>query len=239
VAAPFAFLIPGQDAGDWEEPMVRLHGFRFSNYHNVVKVVLLEKGIPFEEVVTYPPADEAYRAKNPTGKYPCLEIENGTFLGESKVILNYLEDAYPDVPLLPAEPSKRARVRELMEVIDLYLELPARRLYPEVFSRAGKVSDEVRGAVRPLLSQGVAALKELARLDPYIAGADLSLADFSATFHLVPVSIASKAIYGEDFLAALPAVKRHRELMNQRETVQRVRAEQLADQQSFMQRPTG
>ncbi len=219
--------------------MLRLHGFRFSNYHNVVKVVLLEKGIPFEEVVTYPPADEAYRAKNPTGKYPCLEIETGTFLGESKVILNYLEDAYPDVPLLPAEPSKRARVRELMEVIDLYLELPARRLYPEVFSRVGKVSDEVKSAVRPLLAQGVAGLKELTRFDPYIAGRDLSLADFSAAFHLVPVSIASKAIYGEDVLAALPAVKRHRELMNQRELVQRVRAEQLADQESFMQRPTG
>jgi len=64
----------------------------------------------------------------------------------------------------------------------------------------------------------------------------------------VPVSIASKAIYGENVLAALPAVKRHRELMDRREFVQRVRAEQLADEQgsragrarwsSFMQRPT-
>ena len=57
--------------------MLRLHGFRFSNYHNLVKVVLLEKGVNFEEVITYPPADEAYRAKNPTGKYPYLEIEDG------------------------------------------------------------------------------------------------------------------------------------------------------------------
>ena len=214
--------------------MLRLHGFPFSNYHNVVKVVLLEKGLEFEEVVTYPPAAEAYRAKNPTGKYPCLEIEDGTFLGESKVILNYLEDAYPDVPLLPANPLERARVRELMEVIDLYLELPARRLYPEVFSSVGKVSDEVKSAVRPLLAQGVAGLKELARFDPYIAGPELSLADFSAAFHFVPVSIASKAIYGENVLAALPAVKRHRELMDRRELVQRVRAEQVADEQSFM-----
>src|SRR5712692_1368247 len=87
---------------------------------------------------------DAYRAKNPTGKYPCLEIEDGSFLGESKVILNYLEDAYPDVPLLPENPLERARVRELMEVIDLYLEWPARSLYPEVFSAVGKVSDEVK-----------------------------------------------------------------------------------------------
>src|SRR5262249_13430705 len=222
----------------WEEGMLRLHGFPFSNYHNVVKVVLLEKRLDFEEIITYPPADDAYRAKNPTGKYPCLEIEDGTYLGESKVILNYLEDAYPDVPLLPANPLKRARVRALMEVIDLYLELPARRLYPEVFSSVGKVSDEVKSAVRPLLAQGVAGLKELARFDPYIAGPELSLADFSAAFHFVPVSIASKAIYGENVLAVLPAVKRHRELMNSRETVRRVRAEQAADEQRFMQRPT-
>jgi glutathione S-transferase len=124
-----------------------------------------------------------------------------------------------------------------MEVIDLYLELPARRLYPEVFSSAGKVSDEVKSAVRPLLAQGVAGLKELARFDPYIAGPELTLADFSAAFHFVPVSIASKAIYGEDVLAALPAVKRHQELMDRRELVRRVRAEQLADRQTFMQRP--
>jgi glutathione S-transferase len=218
--------------------MLRLHGFRFSNYHNVVKVVLLEKGIAFEEVIAYPPADDAYRAKNPTGKYPCLEIEDRIFLGESKVILDYLEDAHPNVPLLPANPVERARVRELMEVIDLYLELPARRLYPEVFSSAGKVSDEVKSAVRPLLAQGVGGLEKLARFEPYIAGPELSLADFSAAFHFVPVSIASKAIYGEDVLAALPAVKRHRELMDRREFVRRVRAEQLADQESFMRRPT-
>jgi glutathione S-transferase len=218
--------------------MLKLHGFPFSNYHNVVKVVLLEKGLAFEEVVTYPPADAAYRAKNPTGKYPCLELEDGTFLGESKVILAYLEDAYPDVPLLPADSSARARVRELMEVIDLYLELPARRLYPEVFSSGGTVGAEVKDAVRPLLAQGVAALKELARFDPYLAGSTLSLADFSATFHFVPVAIATKTIYGENVLGSLPGLKRHREVMARRECVQRVRAEQLADERRFMQRPT-
>ena len=218
--------------------MLRLHGFRFSNYHNVVKVVLLEKGLEFEEVISYPPADDAYRAKNPTGKYPCLETEDGALLGESKVILNYLEDAYPDVALLPADPLERARVRELMEVIDLYLELPARRLYPEVFSQTGKVSEEVKTTVRPLLAQGVAGLRALARFDPYIAGSVLTLADFTAAFHFVPVSIASKAIYGEDVLSSLPAVQRHRELMDRRETVRRTRAEQMADEQSFMQRPS-
>ena len=216
--------------------MLRLHGFAFSNYHNLVKVVLLEKGIDFEEVTSYPPADDSYLSKNPTGKFPCLELEDGSFLGESRVILDYLEEVYPRVALLPSDPLRRAHVRELMNVIDLYLELPARRLYGEVFSSEGKVSAETKEAVRPLLERGVAGFRELARFEPYVAGPDLTLADFSVSFHFPPVSIASKAIYGQDILTGVPGLKAHRELMGERECVERVRTHQLADQAIFMNR---
>jgi len=212
--------------------MLRLHGFASSNYHNVVKLALLEKGLPFEEVTSYPPADEAFRARNPTGKFPCLETEDGTLLGESKVILNYLEEAYPEVPLLPAKPVDRARVRELMEIVDLYLELPARRLYGEVLF-GGKVSDEVKGTVRDELERGALGLRARARFAPYIAGPTLTLADFGAAIHLPLVSIASKAIYGEDLLAALPAVRAHRQLMNERESMKRVKADRREDVPRF------
>ena len=87
--------------------MLRLHGFSFSNYHSLVKVVLIEKGIEFDEVTVFPPADQDYLSKNPTGKFPCLELEDGTFLGETQVILNYLEEAYPRTPLLPTDPLAR------------------------------------------------------------------------------------------------------------------------------------
>ena len=214
--------------------MLRLHGFAASNYHNVVKAVLIEKGIAFEEVTSRPPADAAYEAKNPTGKYPCLETENGSLLGESKVILNYLEEAYPNGRLLPIDPVDRARVRELMEVIDLYFELPARRLYPEALF-GGKVSDEVKDEVRLEIVRGVAGLKERARFDPYIAGPELSLADFSAAIHLPLVSIAIKAIYGEDLLSTIPGVKGHRKLMGERQSLQRVKADRQADVPKLMQ----
>ncbi len=212
--------------------MLRLHGFASSNYHNVVKLVLIEKGIAFEEVTVYPPADEAYTSKNPTGKFPCLETEDGSLLGESKVMLNYLEDAYPDVRLLPEDPLGRARVRELMEVIDLYLELPARTLYPEALF-GGKVSDEVKDAARLMLIRGVTGLKQRARFEPYIAGPELSLADFGAAIHLPLISITSKAIYGDDLLATIPAVSAHRELMNERQSMQRVKAERRDDVPHF------
>ncbi len=216
--------------------MLRLHGFAFSNYHNIVKVVLLEKRVDFEEVTSYPPADDSYLAKNPTGKFPCLELEDGSFLGESKVIVNYLEEVYPQVALLPKDPLKRARARELMDVVDLYLEWPARRLYGEVFSSEGKVSDETREAVRPLLDQGIAGFNELARFDPYVAGPDLTLVDFSVAFHFPAIAIASKAIYGENLLRGVPGALDHKRLMDERDCVQRVRSDQLIGEKSFMSR---
>jgi len=214
--------------------MLRLHGFASSNYHNVVKLALIEKGVAFEEVTAYPPADEAYAAKNPTGRYPCLELEDGSFLGESKVILNYLEEVYPEPRLLPADPLERALARELMEVIDLYLEWPARRLYPEALF-GGKVSDEIKAEARLEMARGVAGLAERARFDPYILGAEFSLVDLSAAIHLPLFSIVTQAIYGEDLLADIQGLSAHRKRMGERPSVQRIKAERREDVAKFMQ----
>jgi len=129
--------------------MLTLHGFAFSNYHNIVKHALMYKGIPFEEHIVYPGTPELL-AVNPAGKVPAMTTEDGTSLAESSVLVDYLEDAYPAVPLYPAEPEARARVRQLMKVSELYLDLPSRRLLPAVLGNAAidqAVKDEVRTAV--------------------------------------------------------------------------------------------
>ena len=84
--------------------MLTLHGFAFSNYHNIVKHALMHKGIPFEEHIVYPGTPELL-AVNPAGKVPAMTTEDGTPLAESSVLVDYLEDAYPAVPLYPAEPG--------------------------------------------------------------------------------------------------------------------------------------
>ena len=71
------------------------------------------------------------------GKVPYLEVD-GTRLRESEVILEYLEEAYPQKPLLPKDPLARAKVRELITVIELHLELVARRLYGACSSAASR-----------------------------------------------------------------------------------------------------
>ncbi len=84
--------------------MLRLHGYSSSNYYNVPKLALLEKGVSFEEVVSYTGVGPKYRPeyldKSPLGKVPALETDEG-FISESRAILEYIERAHPEHPLLP------------------------------------------------------------------------------------------------------------------------------------------
>ena len=122
--------------------MLKLCGFRISNYHNKVRIVLLEKGIEFEEDdACTPKQTDEYLARSPMGKAPFLELDGGRRLSESQVICEYLEEAYPQKPLLPKDPFERAKVRELVTYMELHMELPARRLYGQVFFKRGNVSE--------------------------------------------------------------------------------------------------
>ena len=96
--------------------MLILHGFPYSNYHNIVKHALMIKGIPFEEHIVYPNAPEMM-AVNPTGKVPAMTTEQGTHIAESSVLVDYLEDAYPDVPLYPADPDARDNAADFRDYI--------------------------------------------------------------------------------------------------------------------------
>src|SRR4026209_2217585 len=85
--------------------MLKLCGCHVSNYHNKARIVLLEKGVPFEEDATCRPSQqEEFLARTPIGKVPFLELDGGRRLSESEVIFEYLEDAYPQQPLVPEEP---------------------------------------------------------------------------------------------------------------------------------------
>ena len=211
--------------------MIKLCGFRISNYHNKVRIALLERGIPFEEDENVKPSQqEEYLAKSPMGKVPFLLVD-GTLLRESGVILEYLEDAYPQKPLLPKDPLARAKVRELVTVIELHLELVARRLYPGAFF-GGTNSDSAKQAAEKDLAKGVRALKALAKFEPYIAGKELTLADCAAAVHLPLVTMSTKITYGRDFLEELPQVKPYLKMLGERPAFARVAADRKAAQEA-------
>src|ERR1700757_2899131 len=112
--------------------MLKLHGFVVSNYFNMVQLALIEKGLPFEIVTTYPNNSPEFLAHSPRGKVPFLQTEHG-YINETSAILDYLEESQGGVPLLPSDPFARAQVRALMKEIELYIELPARQCFGEAF----------------------------------------------------------------------------------------------------------
>ena len=206
--------------------MLTLAGFSVSNYHNKVKLALYEKGIAFDEQLNWASKDEETLCCSPLGKVPFLKTDQGA-LCESQVILEYLEDAFPENPLLPADPWQRAKVRELIAFMELHLELVARRLYPQAFF-GGKVSESLIERTRPELERNVAAFARLARFSPFVAGERFTLADCAAYVHLPLVSMTSRAIWGEDLIAGLP-VRDYLKRMRERPAVQRVDAERKAN----------
>ena len=209
--------------------MLKLCGFHLSNYHNKVRLALLEKGVAFEEDATCKPSQkDEFLARSPLGKVPFLEVD-GERLRESQVICEYLEDAYPQTPLYPQAPLARAKVRELIQFIELHMELVARRLYAEVFF-GGKVSSETKDRVRKDIEKGVRGFRALAKFDPFIAGKDLTLADCAAFVHLPLVSLATRIAYGRDALEELPEVKRYLKMLGERPAFAKVNEDRKAAQ---------
>ena len=208
--------------------MITLHGFPVSNYYNKVKLALFEKNVPFTEVAAYPakltPAD---LAASPLGKIPFITTPHGT-LCESQVIVDYLELAYPQPPLMPADPFAAAKVCELIAYIDLHVELVARELYSQAFF-GGTISPSSQARVRKQLEKNITALKSLIKFAPYAAGNTFTQADCAAFVSLPLVGMATKAIYGEDLLL-LGGVdyKAYIKMIGERPSAQKVLADRKA-----------
>ncbi len=210
--------------------MLTLCGFAASNYYNKVKLALLEKEVPFAEKLVWVDRSPALLEKSPLGKVPYFEIGDKV-LSESQPMLDYLEDAYPQNPLLPADPFERARIRHLIQFIELHLELVAREIYAEAFF-GGKVSDETKQRVGKVLKRNTAAFGKLAKFSPFIAGDTFTMADCAALAHLPLVGSASKVIYGEDMLADYP-VRDYVKMLAQRATVQKVDADRKENREAM------
>lgn len=212
--------------------MITLCGTPLSNYHNKVKLVLLEKGLPFEEKLVKPGSDSARHGGSPLGKVPYLETPQGT-LCESQVIVDWIEHAQPNPPLLPADPWAAAKLRELTTCLELHLELATRQLYPQAFFKT-PLPEKFVERVRPQIDQGLAAFVQLARFGPHVGGAEFTLADCAAYVHLPLVAMATRLVYGSDLLAAAGIDwKAYVKQVEQRPSAQRVSAERKAAQQAL------
>ncbi|MDZ7827801.1 MAG: glutathione S-transferase family protein [Gammaproteobacteria bacterium] len=128
---------------------VTVYDHPLSPYSQKVKIALLEKDIPFEaplpEAIGSGSTSGSFVAANPRGEVPAL-IDGDTAVFDSTVILEYIEDRWPQPALLPASAADRARVRMIEDVMDTHYEAINWGLSEiENFGRAsGELADELR-----------------------------------------------------------------------------------------------
>jgi glutathione S-transferase/RNA polymerase-associated protein len=105
--------------------MIRLYDHPLSPYAQKVRIALREKGQPFEAITPSGfgagPGLEDFLAASPRGEVPAL-VDGEVSIFDSTIILEYIEDAWPEPPILPAGPAERARVRMIEEVMDTHYE---------------------------------------------------------------------------------------------------------------------
>ena len=217
--------------------MITLCGLTLSNYYNKVKLVLLEKGLPFaEEPLRTGSKDEAVLNATPLAKIPYLRLVDAAgqthTLCESQVIVDYLEAAHPQPALLPADAMAAAQVRQLCVFMELYVELVARDLYGQAFFGA-TVSEGTQERVKSRLAKNIPALQRLAKFAPYAAGDSFTLADAAAFSTLPTVAQATKAVLGEDMIAAAGIDwKAYLRMLGERPSVQRINADRKRDMEA-------
>jgi glutathione S-transferase len=118
-------------------------------------------------------------ARNPFGRVPVLELPDGTYLGESLAIVEYLEERYPEPPMIGREPEKRARVRELERIAEMGVLQPVARIVHATNSPLGlEPSPAIAAYFRRPLDKALAVLDEkLSDGRAFVAGDTCSIAD--------------------------------------------------------------
>ena len=167
-----------------------LHHLPLSPFARKVRLALAEKRLPFELRVEKPwERRPDYLALNPSGTVPTLVEENGLAIPDSSVICEYLDEAYPDMPLLGHTLGERVEVRRLVAWLDgKFSQEVTRNLYGEkIIKRLSGVGQPDATALRIGFSNLKIHLEYigwLAEARRWLAGNALSLADLAAAAHL-------------------------------------------------------
>jgi glutathione S-transferase len=167
------------------------------------RIALAEKGVEFEALeIDLNDRPEWIYEKNPTGRVPVVE-EDAWILPESSVIMEYLEERYPEPPLLPADPADRALARVWIFRHDDFTK-------PYYALRRGE-----DGAAERFEEQ-LAKLDAALERQPWLSGGEYGLADIA----YVPWVLRARDMLGVSF-DELPAVRSWLDRLEQRPAIAR------------------
>jgi glutathione S-transferase len=163
---------------------VRLFTIPLAPNPSKVMIYLAEKGIEIEQVFVNLVKGEhrsaEHLARNPLGSLPVLQLDDGSFLTESLVIMEYLEELHPEPAMIGKTPTARARVRRLERIADLSVLLPIAWIVHATRSPIGlPPSEEAAERARRGLPEALGVLETSLAENPFVAGAEPSIADCS------------------------------------------------------------
>lgn len=168
--------------------MNRLFHFPLSPFCRKVRLSLAEKKIEVELVEErYWERSPEFLRRSPAGQVPVLKMGPRT-LSESAAICEYIEERHPSPSLMPADPEGRYEVRRLVGWFDdkFHREVTANLLYERVHKKlmgAAPVAANVKAGARAIKFH-LDYMDHLLEARRWLAGNDLSLADFAAAAHL-------------------------------------------------------
>lgn len=213
---------------------MKLYNLMLSNFASKTRIAIYEKGLAVEMVD--PPGglgSAEYKKINPLGKVPALLLDNGQLIAESEIINEYLEDKFPEKPLLPKDAEGRARVRSFTRFHDLYLEPPLRALFPKLFGQQldDKFIQEKVTEVNTRLDQLEAMLSS-----PWAAGEMFSLADAALAPTMFFMSNFLPQFGSKGPFDGRPNLKAWWDRVQEQPSVKKVLGEQQAALQAMMKR---
>lgn len=162
---------------------MKLYGYWRSSSSWRVRIGLALKGIPYDTVPVHlvegAQRSDAHRARNPMGQVPVLELDDGRMISQSLAILEYLDEAHPQTPLLPVDLFDRAMARALAEDVNSGTQ-PLQNLGVVRWGAAQYGADKVAW-MRHWIDVGLGAMEARAaaipRSGPWLAGGQVSLAE--------------------------------------------------------------
>ena len=204
-----------------------LYGLSRSVYTRIVRLALEEKGVRYtlEEVEIFAPAGvpAEHLARQPFGRIPAF-AHDGFVLYETGAITRYVDEAFAGTRLQPQEPRARARMNQVVGIIDSYAYRPmiwgvfAARI---VAPAEGIAPDEHIVAASLAKSRTCCrALDEILGNHRWFAGDDVTLADVHALPILLYFSMTEE---GRDTLSAHPRLRAWLDATAARPSVQRTK----------------
>lgn len=167
---------------------MKLYIFQVAPNPTKVRLYLAEKAaggtdIALQQISVNLPKGEQrtpeHLARNPLGRLPVLELDDGSYLTESLSIIEYLEECYPTPPLIGRTPLERARVRELERIIEFGILNPIGRIIHATNSPIGlPPNPAVAEQFRKSLPEGLRFVEsKLSHGRPFVMGEQPSIAD--------------------------------------------------------------